>query len=96
MWKILMYIGKRIKEDVLFNQRAKYGKQVVKNLPQRLIGRYGSGSREKKLRHCIHCAETFSEEEIMYAMRTQLNWIHLRKDASGRDNTTNACIIGRK
>lgn len=96
MWKILMYIGKRIKEDVLINQRAKYGKLVVKNLPQRLIGQYGSGCREKKLRHCIRSAETFSEEEIMYAMRTQLNWIHLREVASRQDNTTNACIIGRK
>ena len=35
------YIGKRIKEDVLFNQRAEYGKQVIKNLSRRLIGRYG-------------------------------------------------------
>ena len=26
------YIGHRIKEDVLYNQRAEYGKQVVKNL----------------------------------------------------------------
>lgn len=55
------YIGKRIKEDVLFNQRAEYGKQVIKNLSLRLIGRYGSGWSEKKLRHCIRSAETFSE-----------------------------------
>ena len=91
-----MYIGKRIKEDVLINQRAKYGKLVVKNLSQRLIGRYGSGCSERMLRYCIHSAETFSEEEIMYATRTQLNWIHLRKVASRQDNTTNASIIGRK
>ena len=25
------YVGKRIKEDVLYNKRAEYGKQVVKN-----------------------------------------------------------------
>ena len=72
------YIGKRIKEDVLFNQRAEYGKQVVKNLSLRLMDRYGSGWSEKKLRHCIRSAGTFSEEEIMYATRTQLNWTHLR------------------
>ena len=72
------YIGKRIKEDILFNQRAEYGKQVVKNLSLRLMDRYGSGWSEKKLRHCIRSAETFSEEEIMYATRTQMNWTHLR------------------
>ncbi|MDR0962112.1 MAG: DUF1016 N-terminal domain-containing protein, partial [Mediterranea sp.] len=26
------HVGKRIKEDVLYNQRAEYGKQVVKRL----------------------------------------------------------------
>jgi len=26
------YVGKRIKEDVLYNKRAEYGKQVVRNL----------------------------------------------------------------
>lgn len=46
------YIGKRIKEDVLLNnQRAEYGKQVIKNLSLRLLERYGSGWSEKKLRH---------------------------------------------
>ena len=26
------YVGKRIKEDILYNQRAEYGKQVIKKL----------------------------------------------------------------
>jgi hypothetical protein len=30
------YVGKRIKEDVLYNQRAEYGKQVLKTLSVRL------------------------------------------------------------
>jgi hypothetical protein len=33
-------IGVRIKEDVLFNQRADYGKQVVKNLSKQLTNQY--------------------------------------------------------
>lgn len=37
------HVGKRIKEDVLYNQRAEYGKQIVKNLAARLTERYGSG-----------------------------------------------------
>lgn len=66
------YIGKRIKEDVLFNQRAEYGKQVIKNLSLRLIGRYGSGWSEKKLRHCIRSAEIFSEQDIVSSTQRQL------------------------
>ena len=90
------YVGKRIKEDVLFNQRAEYGKQVVINLSVKLSERYGSGWGAEKLRHCVRSAYTFSEEEIVYATRTQLNWTHLRKVASRQDNTTNASDIGFK
>ena len=72
------YIGKRIKEDVLFNQRAEYGKQVVKNLSLKLIERYGAGWSEKKLRHCIRSAETFSEQDIVSSTQRQLTWTHLK------------------
>ena len=72
------YVGKRIKEDVLYNQRAEYGKQVVKNLSLRLIDRYGSGWSEKKLRHCIRSAETFSEQDIVSSTQRQLTWTHLK------------------
>ena len=67
------YVGKRIKEDVLYNQRAEYGKQVLRNLSARLTEKYGSGWGYNKLQHCVRAAYTFSEEEIMYATRTQLN-----------------------
>ena len=79
------YVGKRIKEDVLYNQRAEYGKQVLRNLSARLTEKYGSGWGYNKLQHCVRAAYTFSEEEIMYATRTQLNWTHLRTLMSVKD-----------
>jgi len=71
-------IGKRIKEDVLYNKRADYGKQVVKNLAQKLTKKYSKGWSDRKLLHCIRAAYTFSEDQIVYAVRTQLTWTHLR------------------
>lgn len=71
-------VGKRIKEDVLFNKRAEYGKQVVINLSIKLTERYGSGWSEKTLRHCLRAAETFSEEDILSATQRQLSWTHLK------------------
>jgi len=71
-------IGVRIKDDVLFNQRAEYGKQVVKNLAVALTERYGRGWGYEKLKHCVRAAYTFSEIEIGYAVRTQFTWTHLR------------------
>ena len=71
-------VGKRIKEDVLFNKRAEYGKQVIKNLSVRLTERYGKGWNEKTLRHCLRTAETFTEEEIVSAVRRQFSWTNLK------------------
>lgn len=72
------YVGKRIKEDVLYNKRAEYGKRIVKRLAARLTERYGSGWSDRSLLHCIRAAYTFSEDEIVYAVRTQFSWTHIR------------------
>ncbi|MBR4997855.1 MAG: hypothetical protein IKY84_08375 [Bacteroidaceae bacterium] len=90
------YVGKRIMEDVLYNQRAEYGKQVLRNLSARLTERYGSGWGYEKLKHCVRAAYLFSEEEIRYATSTQLNWTHLRilmsvKDPLERQFYTHMC-----
>lgn len=71
-------VGKRIKEDVLLNKRAEYGQQVIKRLSKKLMLRYGAGWGFQKLQHCVRSAYIFSEDEIMYAVRTQLSWTHLR------------------
>ena len=78
-------IGTRIKEDVLLNQRAEYGKQIVRNLSVKLTERFGNGWSIYKLQHCVRAAYTFSEEEILYAVRTQLTWTHLRSLMSIED-----------
>ncbi|WP_163399878.1 PDDEXK nuclease domain-containing protein [Flavobacterium fluviatile] len=72
------HIGKRIKEDVLYNQRAEYGKEIVKNLSVLLTEKYGKGWSFYKLQHCVRSAYTFTEDQIVYAVRTQLTWTHLR------------------
>lgn len=71
-------IGKRIKEDVLFNKRAEYGKQIVKSLSIKLTKKYGKGWSLQTLQHCIRAAYTFTEEEIVYAVRMQFSWTQLR------------------
>lgn len=71
-------VGKRIKEDVLYNKRAEYGKQVLKNLSARLTERYGKGWSYSTLQHCVRAAYAFTESEIVSAVRTQFSWTHLR------------------
>lgn len=71
-------VGKRVNDEVLHNQRADYGKQVVSELAARLTAEYGAGWGENQLRKCMKFAQTFADEAIVYAVRTQLSWTHLR------------------
>ena len=73
-WKV----GKRINEEVLGNERAEYGKQVVATIAQQLSTTYGKGWGEKQLRQCMQFALVFPDEQIVYALRRQLSWTHLR------------------
>ena len=42
------------------------------------IGASGKGWGFYKLQHCVRAAYTFTQDEIVYAVRTQLTWTHLR------------------
>ena len=71
-------IGKRINEEILQNQRAEYGKEIVSSLAQALSIEFGKGWSEKLLRHCLRTAETFKNKEIFYALSRELSWTHIR------------------
>lgn len=87
------YIGQRIKEDILENRRAEYGKQVLKKLSVRLTEHYGTGWGAEKLKQCVRSAYLFSEEQIRYAVRTQLTWTHLRSLMGVQDELARSFYI---
>ncbi len=99
---ILLYwkVGNRVRKDVLNNSRAEYGKQIVKKLSNKLTIEYGRGWSENQLRHCIRSAETFQKEQILYAVRRELSWTHIRSlmyidDILKRQFYMEMCIIER-
>ena len=57
-------IGKRIKEDVLYNKRAEYGRQIIKNLAVALTEKYGKGWGYEKLKHCVRSAYPINVDAI--------------------------------
>ena len=77
---VLLYwqVGKAIKEDILDNKRADYGEQVIVLLARKLQEQYGKGWSKQQLLHCLRSAETFSKNQILYAVRRQLSWTHLQ------------------
>ena len=70
------HIGKRINEEVLGNQRAEYGKQIVSTLSRQLTEEYGKGFNEKNLRRMMQFAELFPDFQIVAPLARQLSWSH--------------------
>ncbi len=69
-------VGKRIADDVLHNERAEYGKQVVANLAKALTVEYGKGWSNKQLLHCVRFVESFDDLSIVSTVSRQLSWSH--------------------
>ena len=55
-------VGLRIKTEILKDQRAEYGKEVIKNLAKLLTEKYGKGWSLYKLQHCVRSAYSFTED----------------------------------
>jgi predicted nuclease of restriction endonuclease-like (RecB) superfamily len=71
-------IGQTIGREVLQNERAGYGKQIIVQLAQQLSIAYGGGWSEKQLRHCIRFAETFPDKQIVSTLSRQFSWSHFQ------------------
>jgi predicted nuclease of restriction endonuclease-like (RecB) superfamily len=93
-WKI----GRRVSSEILDNQRAEYGKQIVATLSRQLIIEYGRSYEEKNLRRMIQFANQFSDIANVATLWRQLSWSHFKilipiKDELERDFYTQMCRI---
>lgn len=93
-------IGKRIRQEVLGEKRADYGKQIVASLGRQLAAEFGAGFGEKNLHRMIQFAEAFPDEQIVAALRRQLGWTHFKaiiplKNPLARDFYAEMCRVER-
>ena len=75
----LMYwhIGERINREVLGNERAEYGKQIVATLSQQLQSEYGDKGFEKSsITRIMKFARLFPNYQIVATLSQQLQWSH--------------------
>ncbi len=70
-------IGKRLKEDILGEQRAEYGLNVISSLAKILAAEYGKGFTYSGLTRMVRFYEQFSESEIVATVSQQLTWSHI-------------------
>ncbi len=69
-------IGKRINDEILQNQRADYGKQIVGTLANDLEAKYGRNFNEKNVRRMIRFAQEFPDLNILPPLVAKLSWSH--------------------
>jgi predicted nuclease of restriction endonuclease-like (RecB) superfamily len=71
------HIGERINRDVLGNERAEYGKQIVSQVATQLQAEYGEkGFEPRNIRRMMQFAQEFSDLEIVSQIATKLSWSH--------------------
>ena len=71
------HIGERINREVLDNQRAEYGKQIVATVARQLQEEFGrKGFDEKSIRRMMQFATLFPDSQIVAPLARQLWWSH--------------------
>jgi predicted nuclease of restriction endonuclease-like (RecB) superfamily len=99
---VLLYweVGQRIRTDILNEQRAEYGEQIVPTLSAQLVVEFGDGFSARNLFRMIRFAEVFPDRQIVATLSRQLGWSHfveiipLRDDLQ-RDFYAEMCRIER-
>ena len=94
------WVGRPINEEILKGDRAGYGERIVHALSAQLYQEYGQGFTKRNLFNMIRFSQVFPEEEIVSALRTQLNWTHFRiliaiDDPLKRDFYAEMCRLDR-
>lgn len=93
-------LGNRIHREILGQERAGYGEQIVSSLGRQLTVEYGRGFSAKSLRHMIRFAEVFPDQEIVSTLSRQLSWSHFLeliylKEPLAREFYSRMCIEER-
>lgn len=71
------HIGERINRDLLGNQRAEYGDQIVSTVSTQLQEEFGKkGFEPRSIWRMIQFAVLFPDEKIVSAVSTQISWSH--------------------
>lgn len=78
---VILYwnVGNIINTDIIKNNRANYGQQIIKELSQQLTVHYGRGFNKTNLHNFIKFVQVFPSIEIVHALSGQLSWTHVRE-----------------
>ncbi len=72
-------VGKRIHNEILGEDRAEYGKEIVSTLSRQLTSEFGRGYNYSALTRMVRFADAFPEGEIVATLSQQLGWSHFKE-----------------
>src|SRR5436190_21578236 len=93
-------VGERIRREILGEQRAEYGEQIVATVSRQLTGDSGRGFTTKALWRMIQFAEVFPDRPVVQTLAGQLGWSHFveiipLQDQLRRDFYAEMCRLER-
>lgn len=71
-------IGRKIQEEIIKDNRAKYGEQIVHSVSTQLGQEFGSGYTKRNIQNMIRFYKTFNDEKKVHSLSAQLSWTHLK------------------
>jgi len=99
---VILYwqIGQRIQQDILREERAEYGKEIIINLSRHLVKEFGNGYSPPNLSRMVRLAEAFPDLNILSTLSKKLSWSHFveiipLKDDLQRDFYAEMCRLER-
>lgn len=79
-------IGRKIQEDIIKNDRANYGEQIVQTVSAQLVKEFGKGYSKRNLYEMIRFYESFQDLKIVQTLSAQLSWSHFKELLSLKDS----------
>jgi hypothetical protein len=66
----------RIRQDILQEKQAEYGREIVPTLSAQLTPEFGDGFSKRNLFRMVQFAEAFPNERIVATLSRELGWSH--------------------
>lgn len=93
-------IGRRIRKEILGDERGAYGRRIIETLSQQLTVEYGRGFTRDGLFRMLQFVERFPDPNIVGTLSQQLGWSHFVeiipiRDPLKRDFYAEMCRIER-
>lgn len=99
---VLLYwkVGDRVHREVLDQERAGYGEQILQTLSAKLTEEFGRGFSARNLASMVRFAEVFPDESVVASLCRVLSWSHLTRiiyldDPLKRDFYAEMCRVER-